>query len=914
MFDTGLRGISKALIAPLALGLLATTAASLGGSSCAPPAAATVAWWPGDGSAADISGNGNNGSLVGAVTATGLVGQAFSFNGATEVDVPDAATLNPTAQATMEAWINPSALPQQVNTFYNKESSSNTVQYEMSVFGSACSNMQAGELGIYFNTSSAVDDCSGWMGSHAVIPTGSWSHVAATYDGSQISVYVNGALTRRFAATGALPVTTGLFKLGARTVNSEHFTGLVDEPALYDRALSAGEIQAIYQAGAAGKCKTRSCATAPPGLAAWYRGEDAAGATAADSQGGNTGTLMNGATFAPGMVGQALHFDGNDDVLVIPDSAALRPRFESLAAWVKFDTLDSPGNAGGFPNRMIMTKRRNGSTTGQFESMSLVVGGADSSAKFSVFMWTASGAGSASSTTLVQPGVWYFVVGTYDEQHFNLYVNGTLEDSEPFTAPIESDPTQPFYIGSNGNPDPSQYHYPFSGLIDEAQVFGRALTAQEVAALYRAGSHGECADCAPLQAPPAGWYKGENNADDASPNANNGSAQGGLNYVAGVVGQAFNLNGSGQGVTVGNISALQTQVFSIDGWVKRGSAGTLSFSAGGGCVFCYGLNGYGVVLDDGTFSGKPNTLQLTQVGVGGANSSLTITDTAWHHVAVTADGSKVNFYLDGVADPSGPFAYAPGYSFGTSPAVGARGDNLGNSLLGQLDEVQVFPRVLSAAEVHGLYCAGARGTCASGPGGAFSFTDVTNAALNTQYASNTVTISGISGGPATIIFKGTGAYSIGNGPYTSAAGTVSNGDTVKIQLTSSSSLRTSVHGGVVINGVGSAYIVTTRAADITPTAFSFAPTTNATPGAVTTSATTVTISGLEPGYTGTPVSVTGGAYSLNNGPFTTAPGTVKNNDTLRVQLTASPNPRTALHAGVRVGTFSAAYVVTTKAR
>src|SRR5258708_26090521 len=83
------------------------------------------------------------------------------------------------------------------------------------------------------------------------------------------------------------------------------FSRSIDEPAIYNRALSDSEINAIYAAGSAGKCPTgappTNCAPAPSGLISWWPGEG----NANDVADANSGTLHGGVTFSNGVVGQA---------------------------------------------------------------------------------------------------------------------------------------------------------------------------------------------------------------------------------------------------------------------------------------------------------------------------------------------------------------------------------------------------------------------------------------------------------------------------------------------------------------------------------------------------------------------------------------------------------------------------------
>ena len=72
-----------------------------------------------------------------------------------------------------------------------------------------------------------------------------WSHLAETYDGTNILLYVNGVQVGSLAQTGPINVTTGALMLGGNAlVSGKNFAGLIDEVRIYNRALNSTEIQA----------------------------------------------------------------------------------------------------------------------------------------------------------------------------------------------------------------------------------------------------------------------------------------------------------------------------------------------------------------------------------------------------------------------------------------------------------------------------------------------------------------------------------------------------------------------------------------------------------------------------------------------------------------------------------------------
>ena len=72
---------------------------------------------------------------------------------------------------------------------------------------------------------------------------GAWTHLAVTYDGASLKLYVNGSQVGSKAQSGPIPTSTGPLRIGGNTIWGEYFAGLIDEVRVYNRALSAAEIQ-----------------------------------------------------------------------------------------------------------------------------------------------------------------------------------------------------------------------------------------------------------------------------------------------------------------------------------------------------------------------------------------------------------------------------------------------------------------------------------------------------------------------------------------------------------------------------------------------------------------------------------------------------------------------------------------------
>jgi len=252
-----LPGALQSLVLTLAVCVLA------GGVARADSISDLVSYWPGNGNALDVVGE-NDGTLMGGTTfASGLFGQAFSFDGVDDfVNVPDSASLDAlTAGITVSAWINP-----QVPTtgtpwtgwIYSRRDPLVSEGFSVLLQATGLGTARI-EVNLRTTTSPTISG-SVLVTDPGVINSGQWQHVAATADTAtgQVQVYLNGIslpLTNTFGPAtigGQLSNVNNLF-FGRRQSSSTvegpvgggHYEGLIDEVRLFSRALDAGEIRSL---------------------------------------------------------------------------------------------------------------------------------------------------------------------------------------------------------------------------------------------------------------------------------------------------------------------------------------------------------------------------------------------------------------------------------------------------------------------------------------------------------------------------------------------------------------------------------------------------------------------------------------------------------------------------------------------
>jgi hypothetical protein len=185
----------------------------------------------------------------------------------------------------------------------------------------------------------------------------------------------------------------------------------------------------------------------------------------------------------------------------------------------------------------------------------------------------------------------------------------------------------------------------------------------------------------------------------------------------------------------------------------------------------------------------------------------------------------------------------------------------------------------------------------------FNFASLIDQPLNTVVVSNAVTITGINA-PAPVSVVG-GEYSIDGGVFTSAAGTVTNGQEIAVRQTTAGASEATTNASLQVGTIVGVFSVTTG--DIDPLPFTFTALVDQ-PLSTAVQSSPVVISGIS---IPAPISITGGEYSIAGGTFTSAPGTVVQGQQVVVRLTTAGTPSTARTATLTIGSVSGSFSATT---
>ena len=204
-----------------------------------------VGWWKFDGDATDSSGNGNDGTVNGATLSTDRHGQAskaYSFDG---VDDYISMTIGTYDEVTFSAWLKIASFDNEYPKLFDLGSS--YPLFRIGFNGNRSDHVSAGIVGQMHSLRSSFSAHNSAL-SYGIQPIGSWINVVTSLGVNSFhSTFLDGIVIEQGSYKDS-PSQDGSLKIGANnSLGSDHFfSGSVDDIRIYDRALSATEVSALY--------------------------------------------------------------------------------------------------------------------------------------------------------------------------------------------------------------------------------------------------------------------------------------------------------------------------------------------------------------------------------------------------------------------------------------------------------------------------------------------------------------------------------------------------------------------------------------------------------------------------------------------------------------------------------------------
>jgi hypothetical protein len=430
------------------------------------PTNGLVGYWPFNGNANDVGGNGNNGVVTGASLTTdrfGNANSAYSFDDNSDyIDCGNSSSVNITGSITLSAWINA--------TNFNTENGIISKNGSYDLITSAN------------NTIPPLDKIR-WLEAGGFLFTspiqqGTWLHIVATFDLTTQTkkVYVNGTLFASQAASiTSLPTTTQNLYIGSHQpliVPSWSFNGKLDDIGVWNRALTQQEITNLYNSS----LPQTACLPAnipTTGLVGYW---PFCGNANDESGNGNNGT-NNGATLTAdrfGNANSAYSFNGSSNFIEVLSTPSISfTNSYTISGW--FLANDFNG-IGGQYNRTLISKTESSGWNGGYDIM---IG--TSSNQGYVFHTGNINTNFQLNAFGYSVGNWYYVTTTFDGNTIKLFMNGILISSEIRSGNIQSS-SLPLHFGRRRGG--SIYDQWFDGKLDDIGMWNRALTQEEITNLY----------------------------------------------------------------------------------------------------------------------------------------------------------------------------------------------------------------------------------------------------------------------------------------------------------------------------------------------------------------------------------------------------------------------------------------------
>jgi Concanavalin A-like lectin/glucanases superfamily len=520
-----------------------------------------------------------------------------------------------------------------VNAILRKDED-NTNNYELAIVD--------GRVGLFLDDS----DSAGIRG-NTVLVTGQWYHVAATWDGSNVRIYVNGQLDNTpTARSGTIATDTRPVYIGGRAT-TDQFHGMMRDVRLYNRALSAAEIARVS------------------GLLGHWRFAEGSGTAAADSSGlANSATLYGGASWTTDCV-------GNHNALLTNGAGGYArtnanfdpPDVGTVAFWMR-----SNGNPPAL-GRIF-------GVGGDWEARQMPNG-------VVVFDLCGEGGGNLETTLpLNVAGRWYHLAATFDstDDSYAIYIDGQLHKAGTNSNAMIQ---RPAAILSFGRRTGSTEYW--QGAMRDFRVYNRRLCPSEIAELYGLVGHWE------LDASSGAL------AADSSGLGRDGTVIGTANWKPGAVDRCLQLNGATR-VEISSLMGAPRNV-TVAGWAY------LSAPDSGGSELISIGDYFAIRIDEN--GGNTNAFFFNGITWPSVSVNQTFDGTGWHHFAAVFndDTNFFKLYIDGAEAASLTTTESISYTgLGTKTVIGCHGDGeTTRDFFGRVDDLRAYNRALCPAEIQVLH-------------------------------------------------------------------------------------------------------------------------------------------------------------------------------------------------------------------
>lgn len=409
----------------------------------------------------DSSGNGCDAAGATLQRVPGVFGTAIHFAGRHRLHTPAKPALGTMPAIALSAWVMPTAFDR-YNEIFRKEDGERRVLFSFQEYGTVLS------LGL--NIGGYVE-CDAPIDPKAVFD-GRWHHCAASFDGTTMCVYLDGRQVGSLDRPGEIAAGGPADGCLGSSSGGECFQGLMDELQIYAAPLAPEEVARLYEHGLGALAEAGKAAPADePRLARepiahWTFNERAGDVlhSAAGSGGDATGGQLVPRT--RGVHGNALLLRGNS-TLSTPGPQMRELEQIGLSVWVR--PTDLTGRREIFrrecSNRLLFSFQ----DYGNILSLGLNIGGyVECDAPIDPLR--------------LLDGTWHHCAAVFDGEMMRVYLDGEQIASLYRPGRIANDPEPPAFIGSSAGR--SEF---FQGAMDDLRVYDAALTADDVATLYRAG-------------------------------------------------------------------------------------------------------------------------------------------------------------------------------------------------------------------------------------------------------------------------------------------------------------------------------------------------------------------------------------------------------------------------------------------